>query len=84
MAETDEREWRFKSHRFLLIQELDAFPRGRRAGIALLEEATQEALRRGRTALVLQTPTESDARKWYRAHGFRSWPGGICDQQCPA
>jgi len=77
MAETDPREERYyRSHGFLLIQELDAFPQGRRAGTKLLGAVKQEAVRRGRTAIVLQTPTKSNARKWYRAHGFRSWPGG--------
>lgn len=77
MAETDPRERLYKRHRLLLIQELDAYPKRRGAGTALLEEAKREALRRGRTAIVLQTPTGGDAHTaWYPARGFRPWPEG--------
>jgi GNAT superfamily N-acetyltransferase len=77
MAEADPRERLYKSHRLLLIQELDAYPKGRGAGTALLEEAKREARRRGRTAIVLQTPTGGDAHTaWYPARGFQSWPEG--------
>jgi GNAT superfamily N-acetyltransferase len=81
MAETDDREWRYKDHRFLLIQELDAYPKQRGAGKALLEEAKLEAARRGRTAIVLQTPTGSEAHAtWYPARGFQPWPDGDFQQ----
>lgn len=77
MAEDDRRERLYKRHRFLLVQELDAFPKRRGAGTALLEEAKREALRRGRTAIVLQTPTGGDAHTaWYPSRGFRPWPEG--------
>ena len=77
MAEADPRERLYKSHRLLLIQGLDAYPKRRGAGTALLEEAKREALRRGRTAIVLQTPTGGDAHTaWYPARGFRPWPEG--------
>jgi GNAT superfamily N-acetyltransferase len=77
MSEADPRERLYKRHRLLLIQELDARPKRRGAGTALLEEAKREALRRGRTALVLQTPTGGDAHTaWYPARGFRPWPEG--------
>lgn len=77
MAEADPRERLYKSHRLLLVQELDAHPKRRGAGTALLEEAKREALRRGRTAIVLQTPTGGDAHTaWYPARGFQPWPEG--------
>jgi GNAT superfamily N-acetyltransferase len=77
MAEADPRERLYESHRLLLIQELDAHPKRRGAGTALLEEAKREARRRGRTAIVLQTPTGGDAHTaWYPSRGFRPWPEG--------
>jgi hypothetical protein len=77
MAEHDPRERLYKSHRLLLIQEIDAHPKRGGAGTALLEEAKREALRRGRMAIVLQTPTGGDAHTaWYPARGFRPWPDG--------
>jgi len=77
MAEGNPRERVYKTHRLLLIQELDAHPRRRGAGTALIEEAKREARRRERTAIVLQTPTGGDAHTaWYPSRGFQSWPEG--------
>ena len=77
LAEADRREPVYKVHRLLLLQELDAHPRRRGAGTALLEEAKREALRRGRTAIVLQTPTGGEAHTaWYPSRGFQPWPEG--------
>jgi GNAT superfamily N-acetyltransferase len=77
MAETHTSEPLYREHGFLLIQEFDAYPERRGAGQALLEEAKKEAARRGGTAIVLQTPTGSEAHMtWYPARGFQSWPDG--------
>lgn len=77
MSEVDPRERLYKRHHLLLIQELDAFPKRLGAGTALLEEAKREARRRGRTALVLQTPTGGAAHtRWYPSRGFQPWPEG--------
>jgi hypothetical protein len=77
MAESHQSAHLYEEHRYLLIQELDASPRHSGAGKALLAEAKNEAVRRGRTALVLQTPRGSEAHTvWYPRQGFVSWPEG--------
>jgi GNAT superfamily N-acetyltransferase len=61
---------RYRQHDSLLIMELDAEPRDRGVGMALLRKAVEEAKRRGRSNLMVRAIRDSDAHAWYLARGF--------------